>query len=76
VSEEISDPMVYTRHLRQARYCVRVARLWAVQNDLDFDKFVREGVRASELEATGDALGIKLARIARDEAAAKNGTGS
>lgn len=65
------DVVVRVEHLRKARMCSRGARAWAQRYGIDYVKFLHDGVPASELEATGDALGMKLAAVAREEAARK-----
>lgn len=62
------DPLVKLEHLRLAHFCVSGAKTWCVANGISFDQFCREGVPASRVEATGDALGIKLAQHAREQA--------
>lgn len=59
-------------HLRSMRaqntrtgMCIPGARAIAKSVGLDWDKFVREGIPATELEATGNAFCIALADQAR-----------
>lgn len=66
-----NDVVVKVEHLRKARMCSRGARAWAQRYGIDYVKFLQEGISATELEATGDALGMKLAAVAREEAARK-----
>lgn len=47
-------------------YCVRGSREWAQTHNLDFEKFIAEGLMASEFIATGDALALELVRVARE----------
>lgn len=42
--------------------------MWATRHGLDFNHFMRHGYPASVIEATGDALGQQLARLAREQA--------
>lgn len=67
---------MYTRHLRKVDaghqhlgHCVEGAKLWFGQHGLDWRDFVINGIPATTMEATGDALAIELARTAREEAA-------
>lgn len=62
------DPLVTVRHMREARFCARGGRVVAARYNLDFLHFVTHGYSASVLEATGDAMLIKLATMAREEA--------
>lgn len=66
---EQNDPIVTVEHLRKARMCSRGARMWFPRHGMDYMKFLKEGYPASAFEATGDALGIQLAAVAREEAA-------
>lgn len=56
-------------HVRAARLCARGARALARRYGLDWSAFLRHGIPASELEATGDALAQRVAALARKEAA-------
>lgn len=71
----MADPIVHVRHIREARMCSRGARAWAQRHGFDYMTFLNHGYPASEIEATGDALGIQVAAIARAEAAGKDGDG-
>lgn len=55
------------RNLRGKDYCVAGARVFAKRHNLDFDKFVREGLPASQLLATKDQLMIDLVEFARSK---------
>lgn len=71
--------IVTTRHLfsipgyssRQG-FCRGGARDWFRAHDMDWQQFVRQGVPAAALEATGDALALALVAWAR-ECEAKEG---
>lgn len=60
--------LVKLEHARGVGYCARGMRLFAQQNDLDWNRFITEGIPAEELEATGDAMAIEAATNARREA--------
>ncbi|MDR0736098.1 MAG: hypothetical protein LBF51_04570 [Zoogloeaceae bacterium] len=45
---------------RHQRYCARGCREWAQAHGLDWAEFVRNGVTAEQLLATGDALAKAL----------------
>lgn len=63
-----SDPLVKIEHLRSANLCVHGARTWFATHGLSFREFLQHGIPASRIEATGDALGIKVATCAREQA--------
>lgn len=63
----MSEIVVTMAHVRAANLCSRGARQWFSKYGLDWSQFVREGLPASTLEATGDALAKKVCDIARNE---------
>ncbi|MCG6560758.1 hypothetical protein MB818_21345 [Ruegeria sp. 1NDH52C] len=50
---------VIVRDLRAARLCLQGARGWFARHGLDWQAFLREGVDAEVLAATGDALAMR-----------------
>ena len=66
---------VYRHHLDEMNppYCARGARRWFARMELDWAAFVRDGISAEALEATGDAMALKLAQHARDQEAQHGG---
>ena len=46
-------------------WCTKGAKLWAKTHNMDFDKFVREGLPASQFIATGDAIAMEFVEAAR-----------
>lgn len=70
---DASDPVVTMRHVRQARLCAAGGRAFMARYGLDWGRFLREGMRASELEATGDAAPAPAIAAARAEEAASVG---
>jgi len=46
-------------------FCRDGARRWFNAHDLDWSAFVRDGIAATALEATGDALALALVAWAR-----------
>lgn len=47
-------------------HCPSGVRAWFKRNDLDFRKFMREGITASDMLATGDGMGAQVvARISK-----------
>ncbi|MEI2457493.1 hypothetical protein V2J18_22805 [Lysobacter firmicutimachus] len=68
--------IVTVDHLRRAPgfsaqpgFCAQGGREWFAYYGLDWGAFVRDGIDADTLEATGDALGLHLVAFARAEAA-------
>lgn len=57
------------RHVRQMGFCSRKIRDWFQVQNLDYTKFLQEGIDVEIVEATGDAVAIMIAKLARDEAA-------
>lgn len=64
--------IVTTRHLftipgfnRRPGFCRSGARQWARLHGLDWQQFVRHGVDAGVLEATGDGMALALVAWAR-----------
>jgi hypothetical protein len=51
------------------RYCAPGVRAFFQAHGLDLRVFAREGLPASTIEATGDAMAMRAAQRARDEAA-------
>jgi hypothetical protein len=54
-------------HVRAAGFCAAGARTWLERHRIDLMRFIHQGVPASELEATGDALALRVAAIARED---------
>ncbi|MDR2871310.1 MAG: hypothetical protein LBV45_02080 [Xanthomonadaceae bacterium] len=47
-------------HLRAVPFCLSGARQWFHRHGLDWSAFVRSGIDAAILEATDDALALRL----------------
>jgi len=62
------DVIIHSRHLREAGMCARGAKQWFRLHGLDFNSFLAFGIPAATVEALGDALGNKVAAVAREEA--------
>lgn len=60
--------MVHMRHVRAAKLCSKGARAWFEQYGLSWNEFLSNGMSADDLEATGDALALRVTAIARKEA--------
>lgn len=65
--EVSSEVMVRVKHLRMANLCVNGTRDWWSANGLDWRDFVKNGIPADRLAATGDPFAIRVAEIARDD---------
>ena len=57
----MSDPIVRIDDVRRVALCSRGARRWFERYGLDFKDFLRNGLPASVIEATGDAFGKTVA---------------
>jgi hypothetical protein len=64
----VNEPRVTMRHMRQAGYCSRGCRAFFARHGLDWTGFLKGGIEAGALEATGDAMAVNVAGIARREA--------
>jgi hypothetical protein len=61
----MNDPVIRMSDLRAGRMCSRGARAFAERHNLDWQDFLRNGIPASKLEATGDAMIIKIVEAIR-----------
>lgn len=63
-----TDETVIVRmvHVRAAKMCSRGARAFFERHSLDWSKFLKEGIAAEELEATGDAMALHVVKVARN----------
>ena len=60
--------MTVTRgHLDELGYCARGARRWFARMGLDWAAFVRGGIDADILLATGDAMALRLVQHIKDK---------
>jgi hypothetical protein len=59
--------LVLHRHLRELGYCNRGARAFFARHGLDWGAFLRRGLPAQTLEATGDAMALKVVTHAQQE---------
>nr|WP_251044565.1 MULTISPECIES: hypothetical protein [unclassified Lysobacter] len=50
-------------------FCAQGGREWFAYYGLDWNAFVRDGIDAELLQATGDALALHVIAFAREEAA-------
>lgn len=63
----MSDPIVTLRDIHGVHQCRKGAKQFFDRYNLDWDSFRRNGIRASELEATGDALVNKVVEKVRGQ---------
>lgn len=64
--------LVQMRHCRavnglQGGSCSRGIRLWATRHNINYTKFLQDGLAVEVLEATGDAFALEACRLARAE---------
>jgi len=60
------DFLVTMRDVRAARGCSRGARMFAERHGLDWKEFLKDGILASRLVATGDAMAINIVEVAKN----------
>lgn len=69
----MAELLVTMKHARAASLsgvrvlCAPSIRTWFARYDLDLQTFLREGLPAEVLEATGDAFALRAVAIARAE---------
>jgi hypothetical protein len=64
----LSEPVIVTmRHIRMGGWCAAGAREWAARHELNMLEFIRHGIPAEQLEATGDHFALCVCAIARAE---------
>lgn len=59
--------IVRIHHIRAADLCTRGARAWFQSHGLSWREFLEHGMCADKLDATGDALALKVTAIARED---------
>lgn len=60
--------IVRIQHIRSAKLCASGARRWFESHGFSWADFLANGKSADELDATGDALALRVTAIARKEA--------
>jgi len=66
LGERVKDLIITTEHLRVIEgYCVAGAKDFAKLHHLDFKRFIQEGIPATDLLNTGDALAIRIVELAQ-----------
>lgn len=64
----MTEAIVTLEHCRRLRYCARGMRAFFARHGLDWTAFRARGLPADEIEATGDAMAIRAAALAREDA--------
>jgi hypothetical protein len=54
------DLVITIDDVMAAGHCARGTRRWFDSHGLDFRKFLKQGIPAADMAATGDALGIDV----------------
>ena len=57
--------IVTVQDLRAAKLCFQGARPWLARHGLSWQEFLANGIEAETLEATGDALALRVIAQAR-----------
>jgi hypothetical protein len=59
-------PVIVTMvHVRRAHQCSAGARSFFKRHELDWQTFLDEGLPAEVIEATGDAMALRVVEVAR-----------
>ena len=61
----MSEIRVRMQDIHAARYCSAGARVWLKAHGIEVLELIRNGVPVEVFEATGDAMALKVAAIAR-----------
>lgn len=70
----MTEPLLITiDHVRASGLCVHGTRGWFARQGLDFRAFLREGIDAQTLLATGDAMALRVVERARQQATQEKG---
>lgn len=57
--------IVRMEHVRAARMCSRGARAFFARHNLDWQTFIKDGLPAEVIAATGDAMALQVVEAAR-----------
>ena len=60
----MTEVIVTMRHVRQAKMCSRGARAFFIRHNLDWQTFIKQGLPASTIASTGDAMALKVVEVA------------
>lgn len=62
----MDEPLIVTMtDVRAAKGCSRGARAFCLRHGIDWAAFLKDGVPAERLEATGDAMALNIVEVAR-----------
>lgn len=61
------EVIVTLEHCKRLKYCARGMRDFFRRHELDWPRFRERGLPAETFEATGDAMAIAAAQLARQE---------
>ena len=61
----MNDDLANIKHTRVLGYCSRGVREFFNRHNLDYSKFIKEGLPCDELLATNDSMAIKVVEVAR-----------
>lgn len=59
------DVIITMKDVRAVAMCSRGARAFFQRHELDWNKFLDEGLPAEVIEATGDAMALHVVEVAR-----------
>lgn len=62
----VDDFTIRPDDVRRAGYCMSGARRWFRSHGLDFRTFLKNGIPAADLLATGDAQAIRTVEVTRE----------
>lgn len=57
--------IVRMEHVRAARMCSRGARAFFARHNLDWQTFIKDGLPAEVIAATGDEMALQVVEVAR-----------
>ena len=63
---DVAGRRITVDHMRATGLCVHGARTWFARYALDFRAFLRDGIDAETLLATGDAMARRVVEQARE----------
>ena len=58
---------VHPRHVRALKLCMPGVKVWFEEHELDWREFMRNGIDADILTATGDAFALMVVEAAQNE---------
>lgn len=61
----MTEVRITMRHMREMRYCASGVRTFFTRHSLDYTAFLKSGIPAEQLAATGDAMASKVVEFVR-----------